>query len=75
MSGDIEIRGFTMLQHVVADMLWACESQEQCDRMILAMPEPFRTKAAVVRDMIIAAAFDQCNETDDALEILERFKR
>jgi hypothetical protein len=72
---NIEIRGFTMIQHVLADMLWACGSQEQCDRMIQSMPEPFRTKAAVVRDMIIAAAFDQCNETGDASEILERFKR
>jgi 23S rRNA C2498 (ribose-2'-O)-methylase RlmM len=72
---DIEIHGFTAQQRVLADILWACDSQEQCDRLINALPYPFRTDAIVVRDTIAAAAFDQYEGTDDADSLLERFKR
>jgi len=63
----IRIEGFSKRQVKIADLLWSCTPEQA--KMFCKDPE-----VAVVRDMIVAAMFDKCDDTDMAREILENLK-
>lgn len=53
----------------IADLLWAADSQKEVDAVIRV----FGHDAIVVQQMMIAAAFDQVEDLDQARNILEKF--
>ena len=63
----IRIEGLSPRQVRIADLLWSCTPEQA--KLFCKDPE-----VAVVRDMIIAAVFDKCDDTDLAREILENLK-
>ena len=63
----IRIDGLTPRQVRIADLLWSCTPEQA--KFFCKDPE-----VAVVRDMIVAAVFDKCDDTDLAKEILDNLK-
>ena len=63
----IQINGLSKRQVRIADLLWSCTPEQA--KVFCKDPE-----VAVVRDMIVAAMFDKCDDTDLAREILENLK-
>lgn len=63
----IRIEGLSARQVKIADLLWSCTSEQA--KVFCKDPE-----VAVVRDMIVAAMFDKCDDTNLAREILDNLK-
>jgi len=57
-------------QHRIADLLWNAQNQKQVN-IILRL---FGHDAHVVFNMMMAAYFDECMDTDIAEDILERIR-
>jgi hypothetical protein len=70
----IEINGFTKKQALLADIIWACETQDQVDYLIKSLPRTDRIDAQIVLEMIITATFDQSMDTSLANEVLAQFR-
>lgn len=71
----IELRGLTRQQSQIADLLWSCESQEDVERMISAMPAGYREDAVVIHQLMIAAVMDQHMEiTADVTDLISSLK-
>ena len=64
----IEIQGLTERQYRLADMIWACDGQEDVARFIKGLPPEYRQDAETVHELMIAAVFDQ------DLEVLDEIK-
>ena len=49
---DIVIHGLTPRQHILADIIWACEDKPEVDRFIKALPtQAFRNEAKSIVDL------------------------
>lgn len=57
-------------QHKIADLLWVAQSQQEVN-MILRV---FGHDAHVVYNMMIAATFDQIEDTLDANRVIDKFR-
>lgn len=55
-------------QHKIADLLWVAESQEEVNSILRV----FGHDARVVYHMMVAATFDQVNDTPDADMVIQR---
>jgi len=67
----ITLEGLTKQQYQIADMIWSCESQEDVDRLLKAMPPEYKQDAVTVHTLMIAAVMDQHEEiTDDVKDII-----
>ena len=56
---NITIEGLNERQRVLADIIWACDTQEDADRFIKSLPTlPLRQEAASVKELMILAIFD-----------------
>jgi len=62
----MEIQFKTHQQTQIADLLWNCES----DREVNVVLKTFGLDAYIVREMIVAATFDQIDETHLAERVL-----
>lgn len=62
----MEITFKTHEQTVIAELLWNCET----DREVNVVLKTFGQEAYIVREMIIAATFDQVEETHLAERVL-----
>jgi hypothetical protein len=67
---EITIQGLSELQRELADQIWQCDSQEAVDAFIAALPKRLRPHAELVRELMIAAVFDQEMEVDDRVQDL-----
>ena len=54
----------------IADLLWAADTQAAADEIV----RKFGREAEVVRQMIVAAAFDEITDVSDAAHVLENLK-
>jgi 23S rRNA C2498 (ribose-2'-O)-methylase RlmM len=70
----IQIEGFTRKQSMLADIIWACETQEQVTNLIASLPKRDRIQAQIVLQMIVTATFDQSMDTDLAETVLAQFR-
>ncbi len=69
----ITITGLTPQQSKLADMIWQCESQQDVDRLMTALPGEFQRDAVVVHQLMIAAVMDQYTEiTEDVKDLISR---
>ena len=53
-------------QHAIADLLWAAQDKAEVQEIVDTYGHP----ALVVREMMIAAAMDEIDDTELAVEIL-----
>jgi hypothetical protein len=60
----IEIQGFTRKQRLLADIIWALDTQDQVQTFIRSLPPSDRKQAEVITEMIILAFIDQCDTVD-----------
>ncbi len=67
----IELHGLTRKQRILADTLWnKCQSQKDVDTVL----DLFGVDARIVYEMMIAHTMDQYMNTDEATEVLSRFR-
>lgn len=66
----IHIDGFTAKQKVIADLLWEAETTEELVSIMLVFG---KEEVSVVKEMIVAATYDQMEDTDIANDYLKRF--
>lgn len=56
---DITIEGLNERQRTLADIIWACDTQEDADRFIESLPTvALRQEAASIKELMILAIFD-----------------
>jgi hypothetical protein len=63
----ITIEGLSELQRELADQIWQCDSQEEVTEFISQLPKRLRPHAELVRELMIAAVFDQEMEVSDVV--------
>ncbi len=69
----IELEGLTQKDVEICNLLWNCESSEDVDRMVQAMPSAYKARAVVLRELMTAAALDQVETVNAAIpELLQR---
>ncbi len=67
----ITLTGLTQQQYQIADMIWNCDSQEDVERLLKAMPPEYKRDAETVHTLMIAAVMDQHTEiTEDVKELI-----
>jgi hypothetical protein len=69
----ITLQGLTKQQYQIADMIWRCDSQEDVQRLLAAMPAQYKQDAETIHELMIAAVMDQQEEiTADVQELISR---
>lgn len=73
---DITIQGLSVKQRVFADILWALNGQAEVQRFINSLPLGDRVEAEVVMNMMVAAVFDQIDDSDfsEAQSVIRNLK-
>lgn len=67
----ITLTGLTQQQKQIAELLWNCNTQDEVDQMVRAMPPAYRKDAVTMREMMIAAVLDQVEDTHLASRVIE----
>lgn len=71
----ITLEGLTRQQYQIADMIWSCESQEDVEQLMRALPAQYKQDAVTVHTLMIAAVMDQHMEiTADVQAIIDHCK-
>ena len=69
----IQLHGLTKQQYQIADMIWNCDTQEDVQRLMQAMPAAYKQDAIVIHQLLIAAVMDQHMDiTEDVKDIISR---
>ena len=66
----ITIEGLTQKDIEICNLLWNCDSVEAVDRMVAAMPQAYKTRAHVLRELMTAAALDNVKDVDENTKAL-----
>jgi hypothetical protein len=77
---EIEIEGLSPRQMILADMIWACESKADIDRLIKFLPDQeMKDEARVIIDLMLMATIEQCYDgispMDEAEKVLKRIAK
>lgn len=67
---DITVEGLNSRQRKLADMLWACDSQEAVTRFIAGLPSEYKQEAQTVHELMIAAVWDTQEDVSDDVKSL-----
>jgi len=70
----MEIYGLNERQRKIADLLWSIETKDGVRTFIDGMPPDLKQDANLVLNMMILAVIDECTDTTEAEQVLERFK-
>jgi hypothetical protein len=63
----ITIEGLSQKDIEICNLLWNCNSVEQVDAMVAAMPQAYKSRAVVLREVMTAAALDQVDTVHEEL--------
>jgi hypothetical protein len=66
----IEIQGLSTKQMALADIMWAISNKEGVDAFIATLPRAERRECETVKQMIMLAFIDQCDNTQEAEGVL-----
>ena len=66
----ITIEGLTQKDIEICNLLWNCDSVEAVDRMVAAMPQAYKQRAHVLRELMTAAALDLVEDVDESTQAL-----
>lgn len=69
---DIIVEGFTGRQRILADLMWAMDSEAQVQQFISILPKNVARDARVVQEMILLAAMDQIEAVDQAQLLIKQ---
>ena len=68
----IQLHGLTKQQYQIADMIWNCDTQEDVQRLMQAMPAAYKQDAQVIHQLLIAAVMDQHMDiTEDVKALID----
>lgn len=68
----IEIQGMSPKQMALADIMWAISSKEGVDAFIATLPRAERLECEIVKEMILLAFIDQCDDTQIASRVIQQ---
>jgi uncharacterized protein HemY len=68
----IEIQGLSPKQMALADIMWAISSKEGVDAFIATLPRAERIECEIVKEMILLAFIDQCDNTQEADRVIKQ---
>ena len=69
----IRLEGLSKKDVEICNLLWNCDSLEDVDRMVRAMPSAYKDRAQVLRELMIAAELDNLEDVnDDVAAYLQR---
>ena len=54
----IKLQGLSKQDVAICNLLWNCQSVEDVERMVAAMPPEYKSRAVVLRELIVAAELD-----------------
>jgi hypothetical protein len=54
----IKLEGLTQSDIQICNLLWNCDSVEDVERMVNAMPAAYKSRAVVLRELLTAAQLD-----------------
>ncbi len=60
----IQLEGLTKKDVEICRLLWNCDTLEEVDRMVNAMPPAYKRRAVVMRELMTAAQLDQVEDVD-----------
>jgi hypothetical protein len=64
------IQGLTAKDVELCNLLWNCDTLEDVDRMVAAMPPAYKDRARVLRELMIADQLDTILHVDAAVAVL-----
>ena len=64
------IQGLTAKDVELCNLLWNCDTLEDVDRMVAAMPPAYKDRASVLRELMIADQLDTIEHVDAAVTVL-----
>jgi hypothetical protein len=70
----IKIEGLNKKQRLLADIIWALDSQEQVQTFIASLPPKDRRQAQTVTEMMILAFLDEVEDTQEAQRVIDQFR-
>jgi hypothetical protein len=70
----IKIEGLNKKQRLLADIIWALDSQEQVQTFIASLPPKDRQQAQTVTEMMILAFLDEVEDTQEARRVIDRIR-
>ena len=69
----IQLEGLTKKDVEICRLLWNCDSLEDVDAMVRAMPPAYKQRAVVMRELMTAAQLDTVEDVDaNITEYLQR---
>ena len=66
----IHIEGLTKQDVQICTLLWNCDTIEAVDRMVNAMPQAYKNRAVVMRELMTAAQLDTVEDIDEHVTAL-----
>jgi len=67
----IKIEGLNKKQRLLADIIWALDSQEQVQTFIASLPPKDRRQAQTVTELMILAFLDEVENTQEAQRVIQ----
>jgi hypothetical protein len=76
---EITIDGLNQRQRILADMIWACESKADINRLIKSLPtQEMKDEATTIVDLMMMASIEQCYDglgsMDEAKQLIKKVK-
>ena len=66
----IKLEGISKQDVAICNLLWNCATEEDVERMVKAMPPAYKTRAVVLRELMIAAELDTVEDIDERITAL-----
>ena len=63
----IKLEGLTQSDIQICNLLWNCDTVEDVDAMVKAMPPAYKTRAVVLRELLTAAQLDTVEDIHEEL--------
>jgi len=69
----IRLEGLSQKDVDICNLLWNCDTVEDVDRMVTAMPPAYKQRAVVLRQLLTAAQLDTVEDIhEDITALLQR---
>jgi len=69
----IQLEGLSKQDVQICKLLWNCDSWEAVEAMVNAMPQAYKQRAVVMRELMIAAELDNLEDVhEDLTQYLQR---
>ena len=63
----IKLEGLSKKDVQICKLLWNCDTVEEVDRMVNAMPPAYKNRAVVMRELMTAAQLDTVEDVHEEL--------